>query len=177
MAFCNSHNPRQKSLKHPFPLCNVEITFYCFTGYNNIAKGRGTEVVRESSKCFKVFVYDCRLLSAGKKMFTRLELILQNIVKSLMMGSSSSDFQFRSASIAEMLPLRQQSLKTKQATLHWIVSMAEISLEVCGDQATRAYSVSGWTRHQFASCSCLLSCFSFFPANLKFYRKLSFLFL
>ena len=29
--------------------------------------------------------------------------------------------------------------------------MVEISLEVCGDQATRAYSVSGWSRHQFAS--------------------------
>ena len=50
------YNPRQKSLKHPFPLCKVEMTFQCFTGYNNIAKGRGTEVVRECSKCFKVFV-------------------------------------------------------------------------------------------------------------------------
>ena len=56
MAFCNSHNRRQKALKHPFPLCNVEMTFHCFTGYNYIAKGRGTEVVRECSKCFKVCV-------------------------------------------------------------------------------------------------------------------------
>ena len=51
-----TYNPRQKSLKHPFPLCKVEMTFPCFTGYNNIGKGRGTEVVRQCSKCFKVFV-------------------------------------------------------------------------------------------------------------------------
>ena len=55
-----SDNPRQKSLKHPLPLHSVERTFYCLTGCNNIGKGRGTNTVRECSKCFKVFVEDCR---------------------------------------------------------------------------------------------------------------------
>ena len=56
MTSITSYNPRQKSLKHPFPLYNVETTFHCLTGHSNIAKGRGTKMVRERSKCFKFFV-------------------------------------------------------------------------------------------------------------------------
>ena len=43
------YNPRQKSLKHPFPLDSVEATFSSLTGYTNIEKGRGTKTVRECS--------------------------------------------------------------------------------------------------------------------------------
>ena len=58
-VFVEDCNPRQKSLKHPLPLHSVEMTFYCLTGCNNIEKGRGTNTVRECSKCFKVFVEHC----------------------------------------------------------------------------------------------------------------------
>ena len=61
LEFCCNYNPRQESLKHPLPLDSVEMTFYCLTGCNNIEKGRGANKVRECSKCFKVFVEDCRL--------------------------------------------------------------------------------------------------------------------
>ena len=63
-----------------------------------------------------------------------------------MIRRSLSDCQFRSASIAETLLLREQSLRTKRAALRWIDSMAEISLAVYGDQATLTYSAIGRTR-------------------------------
>ena len=79
------YNPRQKSLKHPFPLCNVEMTFHRFTGYdNNVEMLRwhftvslATTLQREGdgsgARMFKVFQGLCLRLSelAGRVLSMR----------------------------------------------------------------------------------------------------------